>query len=281
MAKDGRVEIQQYWDLKFAPRVQNGHNLAGELTDLLRDTVRGHLMSDVPIGVLLSGGVDSTAMLSFASEAGTNQIKSFTIGFEGAGALDERPFARMAAKQFGSEHYETTIAAEDFRDFWPRYVWHMEEPVCEPPAVALYYVSKLASQHVKVLLSGEGGDEAFAGYPEYRNFPLFEKIKGYLGPLRTPAGAAAGWASHFNRFRKLDKYSHLMQSPLQNYYLGRTALPASFGRLDSLYTPEFGGKTDGQPPWKYPSNCSAMSPIRVCSIKCSTWIPRPGCPTTC
>ena len=134
------------------------------------------MISDVPVGFLASGGVDSTALLSYAVEQTDKTIKTFTVGFDGEGFADERPYARLASKRFGTSHYDMSMSAVDFRNFLTRYVWHMEEPVCEPPAIALYYVSKLARQHVKVLLSGEGGDEAFGGYPEYRNYLAFEKL---------------------------------------------------------------------------------------------------------
>ena len=127
------------------------------------------MIADVPVGVLLSGGVDLTAVPSYAVERTKEQISSYTVGFGGAGVPDERPYARLAADTFHSRHHEMTISAADFAEFLPKYVWHMEEPVCEPPAIALYYVSKFARNYVKVLLSGEGGDEAFAGYNNYRS----------------------------------------------------------------------------------------------------------------
>ena len=86
-------------------------------------------------------------------------------------------------RTFGTQHYEMTISAGDFAAFMPQYVWHMEEPVCEPPAIAMYYVSKLARNYVTVLLSGEGGDEAFAGYSNYRNLVWLERFKSGISPL--------------------------------------------------------------------------------------------------
>ena len=148
-----------------------------ELLELLAETVELHMIADVPVGVLLSGGVDSTAVLSFAVERTDKEISTYTVGFSDPGVTDERPYARLAAETFGTRHYDMTITAEDFAAFMPQYVWHMEEPVCEPPAIAMYYVSKLASKHVKVLLSGEGGDEAFAGYSNYRNLLWLERVK--------------------------------------------------------------------------------------------------------
>ena len=147
------------------------------------------MISDVPVGFLLSGGVDSTAMLSLASRMTDRPISSYTVGFANSGVADERPFARLAAQKYGSEHHEISITSKEFADFLPKYVWHMEEPVCEPPAVALYYVSKLARNYVKVLISGEGGDEAFAGYPNYRAMLWIERLKGMAGPFK---GALSG-----------------------------------------------------------------------------------------
>ena len=147
------------------------------------------MIADVPVGVLLSGGVDSTGVLSLAVDETDRKLSTFTVGFSGKEVADERPYARLAAEKFGTQHYEMTITAADFAAFLPKYVWHMEEPVCEPPAIALYYVSKLAREHVTVLLSGEGGDEAFAGYNNYRNLVWLERIKrGGTWLNRTLAG---------------------------------------------------------------------------------------------
>ena len=194
--EDGNVKVSRYWDLKFTAPESNGHfrDSVEALQEMLKQTVRDHMISDVPVGVLLSGGVNSTALLSFAVHETQKKVSSFTIGFEGQNFADERPYARLAAKTFGSEHHEMTISAKDFLDFLPKYVWHMEEPVCEPPAVALYYVTKLASAHVKVLLSGEGGDEAFAGYQNYRNILWLEHLRAPASPGRAlPLVSSMAW----------------------------------------------------------------------------------------
>ena len=178
LIKDGKPVLGQYWDLAFAePRESMSLAQAeSDLLDLLTETVRLHMIADVPVGVLLSGGVDSTGVLSLAVNETQKKISSFTVGFDGRDVADERPYARLAAQTFGTQHYDMTISAGDFAAFLPQYVWHMEEPVCEPPAIAMYYVSKLARKHVTVLLSGEGGDEAFAGYSNYRNFVWLERL---------------------------------------------------------------------------------------------------------
>lgn len=230
LAKDGKLEIRRYWDLDFSGSNdrQAGRDFEGELIQLLDETVNLHMISDVPVGFLLSGGLDSTAMLSFAAQKTDKPISTFTIGFSSESVVDERPFARLAAERFGSKHYELSISPDDFAAFLPQYVWHMEEPVCEPPAIALYYISKLARQHVTVLISGEGGDEAFAGYENYRNIFWFERMKAAFGPLKAPVGQGMSLLGRKLHSRVLTKYGARMGVPFEEYYLGRTTSPFEF-----------------------------------------------------
>lgn len=235
---DGKVENRQYWDLEFpsSPRRISHQDAVHELRSLLRRTVKDHMISDVPVGVLLSGGVDSTGILRYAVDQTDKQIHTFTIGFDDQAFADERPYARLAAKTFGTAHHEITMSAQDFRDFLPKYVWHMEEPVCEPPAIALYYVSRLARESgVKVLLSGEGGDEAFGGYQNYRNLLLLEGLKSAFGPtkgllkLGFEVLALFGW-------KRVAPYAGLIDPSISKYYLSRTATPGSpFNQLKNIF----------------------------------------------
>ena len=167
-------------------------------------------------------------------------------GFSGEQIVDERPYARLASQKFRTVHREITISAEDFQAFLPRYVWHMEEPVCEPPAIALYYVSKLAREHVKVLLSGEGGDEAFGGYPEYRNYTAFERWKRRAGPMRSPGRAALALAGRFRSFGRVDKYVAFLDRELPDYFYSRVSSPHEYFNQHkaSLYSDAFYGDED-------------------------------------
>jgi asparagine synthase (glutamine-hydrolysing) len=281
--ENGKLKVAEYWDLRFSRShaEANVDESLGQLTELLRETVRDHMISDVPVGVLLSGGVDSTAMLSFAVEKADKPVSTFTIGFEGKLCTDERPYARMAAEKYGTQHYEMTIRAEDFLDFLPKYVWHMEEPVCEPPAVALYYVSKLARDHgVKVLISGEGGDEAFAGYQNYRNLVWLENIKRALGPMSGPVSAVAGELGKLGGFKRLGKYAPLMNLPLEEYYYSRTSNPFAFFNQDrdKLCTREFLAALNGNDPAQLTKNCfSAVEGLndldRMLYVDTKTWLP--------
>ena len=235
---DGRIEVRQYWDLDFSRATsRSSKEYAEGLVSLLQETVQLHMISDVPVGFLLSGGIDSTAMLSFAAEKTGKRLSTYTVGFSSPGIVDERPFARLAAKNYGAEHHEISISAREFADFLPGYVWHMEEPVCEPPAVALYYVSKLASRRVKVLISGEGGDEAFAGYENYRNIFWFEQIKKAIGPLAPSLGRGLSDLGRLLNSRILKKYGPWLTMNLEQYYLSRAASPSQvFNQACGFYT---------------------------------------------
>ncbi|GAX61232.1 asparagine synthase [Candidatus Scalindua japonica] len=242
--KNEKINIKQYWDLNFSNSKRNYsfEDSKGQLIDLLRESVRDHMISDVPVGFLLSGGIDSTALLSFAIDETDKDISTFTIGFEGESFADERPFARLAAEKFGTKHYEMTMSSQGFLNFLPKYVWHMEEPVCEPPAIALYYVSKLAKEHVKVLISGEGGDEAFAGYPNYRNYVWMERIKKIIGPLNSPISVLIDKLGNMRYLEKLKKYAPLMTLEMKEYYYSRTSSPSGYfnDNKNEFYSKEFG-----------------------------------------
>ncbi|MEO0248352.1 MAG: asparagine synthase (glutamine-hydrolyzing), partial [candidate division WOR-3 bacterium] len=279
---DGRIAKKQYWDLHFevSSRWKRFDEAVEELRELLSRTVRDHMISDVPVGVLLSGGVDSTGILRYAVEHTDRPIHTFTIGFEGESFADERPYARMAARRFGTIHQDITMTPEDFLDFLPEYVWHMEEPVFEPPAVALYCVSRLARESgIKVLLSGEGGDEAFAGYQNYRNLLLLEKMKSTLGPAKVilrpglKTLGCLGW-------KRIAKYSALVDRSMSDYYFSRTATPDSgLNQLKRLfYTKEFiellRGIPSDEPTRSLFVRLNGRSPLNsMLYVDTKTWLP--------
>ena len=282
IAKDGKIDVRKYWDLDFSG-ANNHHSSNGyerQLVDILDESVQLHMISDVPIGFLLSGGLDSTAMLSFASQKTDKPISTYTVGFTAKGVIDERPYAKIAAERYGSTHYEISMSPDEFVDFLPKYVWHMEEPVVEPPAVALYYVSKLASQYVKVLISGEGGDEAFGGYENYRNNFWFEKMKRTLGPFRGAAGQSMNMIGHLMNSRALSKYAPRMSADFGDYYLSRASSPFQFfNRADSnLYSPEMSNRVNKQRSIdvlrQYHANAANFGLLeKMLYIDTKTWLP--------
>jgi asparagine synthase (glutamine-hydrolysing) len=241
LVRKGKATIKQYWDLSFAPVECSVQDAETKLLTLLDECVRMHMISDVPVGFLLSGGVDSTAMLGMAVGKTDHHLSSFTLGFAAPGLADERPYAQLAATRYGSEHHEMTISAREFADFMPRFAWYMEEPVCEPQAVALFYVTRLAKEFVKVLISGEGGDEAFAGYPIYRNVLWMERLKRVLKPFNGMLSSGLSrindrWPSH-----RLSKYAPLLDLQFESYYYSRTSSPSRFfnSHGKELYSSDF------------------------------------------
>jgi asparagine synthase (glutamine-hydrolysing) len=243
VVRASKITIRQYWDLQFTEEPISMRQAEARTLELLDEALRLHMISDVPVGFLLSGGVDSTAMLSFAAGKTEFPLSSYTLGFSEGVIADERPYAKLAAETYGSAHHEMTISSKDFVDFMPRYIWHMEEPVCEPQAVALYYVSRMAREHVKVLISGEGGDEAFAGYSIYRNLLWLERLKAVLGPFGGLARRTLETTNGVLHSQKIAKYAPLLDVPFGSCYYSRTSSPGRFfnSHIDELYTKDFRG----------------------------------------
>ncbi len=241
LVKNGRATVRRSWDLDFTTVEEGFDEAAAQVEAMFEESVRLHMISDVPVGFLLSGGVDSAAVLSYAVGKTDRKLSSFTLGFDAPGVPDERPYAALAARTFGTEHHDLTISARDFRDFLPKYVWHMEEPVCEPPGIALYYVSRLAKDYVKVLIAGEGGDEAFGGYQTYRSVLWLERLKKLIGPARSLVAAGLGQANRALHLGRVAKYGPLVGVPFDRYYYSRTSSPHAFFNEQShaLYTRGF------------------------------------------
>jgi asparagine synthase (glutamine-hydrolysing) len=165
---DSGMRIDRYWDFDFESRADgDDRDLEERLRQMLRDCVRMRLMSDVPLGALLSGGIDSSMIVAFMSELMDSPVKTFSVGFDSAGPLSELPYARTISERFGTDHYEIVVGYDDMVQHLPHLVWQQDEPVTEPAAIPTYMVSLLARRHVVVVLTGEGADELFAGYPQY------------------------------------------------------------------------------------------------------------------
>lgn len=177
--RDGRVEIRPYWDLHYGTVQLNGQSdaaLIDEYRERFREAVRMRLMSDVPLGMFLSGGIDSAAITAMMSQLVDGPIKTFSVAFAEREA-NELSFARLVASRYRTDHHEVTVSPDDFFAALPRLVWHEDEPIAHPSSIALYFVSRLAAEQVKVVLTGEGSDETLAGYNRYR-VTLFNRSLG-------------------------------------------------------------------------------------------------------
>jgi asparagine synthase (glutamine-hydrolysing) len=170
--RDGRIRIEKYWDVHFDGQAheegrRSDEDYIAEWTELFRTSVRLRLMADVPLGMFLSGGIDSSAIAAVMSKMVTDPIKTFSVAFKEREA-NELEYARLVSRAFKTDHHEVIVSPEEFFKALPRLVWHEDEPLAHPSSVALYFVSELASRHVKVVLTGEGSDEMLAGYDRYR-----------------------------------------------------------------------------------------------------------------
>ena len=185
---DSGLHVERYWDLPTGVVDGDPMELEVQLLDQLRDAVRVRLSGDVPVGALLSGGVDSSGVVALMAEATPRRVQTFSIGF-GERSHDETPYARMVAERYGTEHHELVVTP-DTLDVLPRLVWHYNEPFADPSALPSYYVSQLTRSHVKVVLSGDGGDETFGGYENYARVLAWRNADVVPSWLRRPVGSA-------------------------------------------------------------------------------------------
>jgi len=183
------VEIERYWSLDYGKRFDgSGEEAIAEIRAGLRRAVRKRMISDVPLGAFLSGGVDSAAVVAAMAEASPQPIATFSIGFEGE--LNELPLARLVAERFGTEHHELMVEAKAI-EVIPKIVRHYGEPFADATAIPTFYLAEMARKHVTVALNGDGGDEAFAGYSRYAAQVALERVGKLPLPVRRLLGAAA------------------------------------------------------------------------------------------
>src|SRR6266700_2338901 len=189
-AQDKNPKVKPYWDLDISPSESSlsESDYVAQFRDLFTETVRAHLMSDVPVGVFLSGGLDSSSIAAMMADLRKEPIQAFSVGYA-EDEYSELPYARQVAKHIGAEYNEVILDPKEFFATLPQLIWHEDEPLVWPSSVALYYVSRLAREKVKVVLTGEGADEIFAGYLKYsaallnlRAGPLYRRL--VPGPLQ-------------------------------------------------------------------------------------------------
>jgi len=166
--EQGELRIEQYWDLSVTAEenVRDESYYASAYRDLLEGAVGSHLMSDVPVGVFLSGGLDSSAVAALMTRLRRAPTETFSVGYTEQ-SYSELPYARIVAQHLNSVHHEVLVSQQEFFDALPKLIWHEDEPIAWPSSVALYFVARLARERVTVVLTGEGSDETLAGYGRY------------------------------------------------------------------------------------------------------------------
>ena len=188
VAEKGRITEREYWDVRFdSQEKQSEQEWIERVRVKFLEAVRIRLVSDVPLGAFLSGGIDSSAVVAAMAQSSDRPVKTYSIGFEGEDRFyNELPYASIIAKEFATEHHEIIVRPE-VSSLLPRLIWHLDEPIADSAFITTYLVSRLARESVTVILSGVGGDELFGGYRRYLGNTLMRYYRLLPGPLRNTA----------------------------------------------------------------------------------------------
>ncbi|HEX6201251.1 MAG TPA: asparagine synthase (glutamine-hydrolyzing) [Thermoanaerobaculia bacterium] len=284
VADEGGVRLSRYWELPEEDPSPAAAEAARErFTEIFEESVRLRLIAEVPLGVFLSGGLDSTAVLAAMGRvAPGRRFKTFNIGYRGSSAEDERAnedaYARLAAQAFGAEHHEVRLSDEDFQEALPRIVWHLDEPVADPACVPLYFISRRAREEITVVLSGEGADEILGGYGIYRRMLGLERAHRLLdrasGGHSGPLAAAAARLLPGDRLRY---WARLAGLPLAERYRGvsRGFLPeGKAALLGGAGASEEGDRRLAELLAERTDAVAGASPLaRMLRLDTTTWLP--------
>jgi asparagine synthase (glutamine-hydrolysing) len=222
--QDGRTEVQRYWQVPAEETFHGSEDDAVEgLTRVLQDAVASHMVSDVPLGAFLSGGVDSSAVVGMMSRVSSRPVKTFSIGFDDP-EFDELEHARTVARHFGTDHHEFVVKPDGL-SILDDLIAHFDEPFADSSAIPTWYVSEIARKHVTVVLSGDGGDELFGGYDRYIPHPRVRKFDALgLPGLRAAAGVAWPLLPHGTRGKNFLR--HVAKDSIGRYLDSMTLFPS-------------------------------------------------------
>jgi asparagine synthase (glutamine-hydrolysing) len=222
--QDGRTEVQRYWQVPAEETFHGSEDDAVEgLTRVLQDAVASHMVSDVPLGAFLSGGVDSSAVVGMMSRVSSRPVKTFSIGFDDP-EFDELEHARTVARHFGTDHHEFVVKPDGL-SILDELIAHFDEPFADSSAIPTWYVSEIARKHVTVVLSGDGGDELFGGYDRYIPHPRVRKFDALgLPGLRAAAGVAWPLLPHGTRGKNFLR--HVAKDSIGRYLDSMTLFPS-------------------------------------------------------
>jgi asparagine synthase (glutamine-hydrolysing) len=249
LARDGDVHVTRYWDVgdEPVPGVDpgDGAGLADRIRDLLEDSVRRRLMADVPVGAFLSGGLDSSSVVALMARH-ANPVRTFSLGFTVGGAYDELPEARSVAEALGTEHHELRAEHVDLVETLRRLVYHYDEPFGDPAGFPVFLLSQFAREHVKVVLTGDGGDELFGGYRRYaadQAAPAYQVLPPFL-----TEGFLPRMVDRLPRMRRLKRAVHSLsvRDPARRYASWLEVFGPDL--RDEVLRPEIRESLDGHDP---------------------------------
>lgn len=241
-------KIERYWSLSYAPKLQlDEAEVCEALREKLTEAVRLRMISDVPIGAFLSGGIDSSIVVGLMAQQSTQPVKTFSIGFKEA-AYNELEHARRIADLWQTEHHEFIVEA-DALSILPKLVQHYGEPYADSSCVPTFYVAQLTRQHVTVALNGDGGDESFAGYERYLGNRLAEHLRvvpGAVWSAKTLGGLLPDSIDPKNRIRNLRRFLLVMSQPMPQRY-ARWLTYFTEADKQALYSTDFSAQLSGSP----------------------------------
>lgn len=223
VVEDGKIKrLERYWRPEYTPKTNLSEpEIIESILEILKEATRIRLISDVPLGAFLSGGIDSSAIVAMMSQLMDKPVKTFSIGFPEA-SFNELSFAKIVADQFKTEHHEF-IVKPDALDILPKIVWHYDEPYADSSCIPTYYLSQMTRQHVTVALNGDGGDETFAGYERYLAYKLtsyYERVPRFIRDgIFASLKVFPESSSRQDFIRKARRFTEVMAEPKERRYI--------------------------------------------------------------
>ena len=268
---NNKVIIVKYWDMTFDKSTDKGEKFYVKKTqELFESAIKLQLRSDVPLGVFLSGGVDSSAVVAMMDKLGVKDIKTFSVAWDYGSDFDETHYARQVSEQYNTDHTEFFMNASEFKAFLPQYIKHMDEPVTEAAAISLYYLALKTKEKVTVVLSGEGADEVYGGYSIYKYLNIVEAYKSLPTIIRKTTNPLLRLMG-----KKFQKYADLSEVPLDKSYAGVSFYDNS--QKERLYSKSFAKTAKSfdifenlSPYYKYTEAEDAQSKMQYLDIK--SWL---------
>jgi asparagine synthase (glutamine-hydrolysing) len=217
--ENGEKVLKKYWDLDYSEKLDlHETEWQEKITKKLKEAINLRLVSDVPLGAHLSGGIDSSLIVALMSEMGTKKIETFSIGFKER-SYNELPYAKLVAEKYKTNHHEFIVKPQAL-EILPKIIYHYEEPYADPSAIPSWYLSQITKKHISVVLNGDGGDENFAGYERYQAMRLYYNFKSI--PLKKSASILNSILYRLTNNKIFEKASRQLKadySSLENFYL--------------------------------------------------------------